>query len=140
MSDFKRIEFNGWYPSSGVTEYREGDHDEMAQVLLGHRVEKVDHDHLVLDDGTTILLVGHDGGCACDSGCYDLTDLNGVDNIITSVEFEDDPDDDYRDSAGTYRIFVFAGNEKVNLATFEGTDGNGYYGTGYHFLVRKEAK
>lgn len=142
MSNYKPIPFDFWGSTPGVDEYREGDHEEMAQVLLGHRVEKVSDDHLVLDDGTTVRLVGHDGGCACDSGCYDLTELNGVDNIITSVEFEDEPDDDYSQNSGTYRIFVFADNQRVNLATFEGTDGNGYYGTGYHFLVRRseEAK
>lgn len=152
---YKPIPFDSWSSTPGVDEYQEDDHEEMAEVLLGHRVEKVSGDHLLLDDGTTVRLVGHDGGCSCNSGCYDLTELNGVDNIITSVEFEDEPGEDgdtcptcnesycYGEAGhvgsgnGTYRIFVFADNQRINLATFEGTDGNGYYGTGYHFLVRR---
>jgi len=98
-------------------------------------VSKVADDHLLLDNGTLLKLVGNDGGCACSAGCYDLTALNGVENIITAVEFEDDPADDGHDGDG-YRIFVFAGDQRINLATFEGSDGNGYYGTGYHVMVR----
>lgn len=37
----------------------------------------------------------------------------------------------FRRGARQYKIFVFADNQQINLATFEGTDGNGYYGTGY---------
>jgi hypothetical protein len=118
------------------------DHDqeaEIAELLVGHKVTKVSDDHLMLDDGTVLKLFGNDGGCACSAGCYDLTELNGVDNIITRVEVEAKPDDDsiFDGEPGTYRIFVFADNQKINLATFEGTDGNGYYGTGFHVLVRR---
>ena len=119
------------------TAYNENSHWEIEKLLLGHAVAKVAADHLLLDDGTLVRLVGNDGGCACSAGCYDLTTLNGVENIITSVEFEDSPDDDYLDLGdGTYKIFVFAGEQRINLATFEGSDGNGYYGTGYHIMVR----
>lgn len=123
------------------------DKEEIRALLVGRRVVKVvspkksDAGHLMLDDGTVLKLFGNDGGCACTSGCYTLTHLEGVDNVITAVEFEDKPDgDDYEDGEGVYRIFVFADNKKVNLATFQGTDGNGYYGTGYHILVRRPEK
>lgn len=136
----------------GITEYDETNHDEIAALLVGHAVKKVADDHLLLDDGTVLRLIGHEGGCACTAGDYDLTELNGVDNLITSVEFEDRPggdgfacatcggsycDEVGHDNEGRYRIFVFADNERINLATFEGSDGNGYYGTGYSILVRK---
>ena len=118
--------------------YDQEAHGAIALLLLGHAVSKVADDHLLLDDGTLLKLVGNDGGCACSAGCYDLTALNGVENIITAVEFEDEPVGDRWDDSpdGAYRIFVFAGNERINLATFEGSDGNGYYGTGYHVMVR----
>lgn len=92
---------------------------------------------VTLDDGTRLEFIGHDGGCACSAGCYDLVHLGEVDNIITAVHFEDDPDDDndYSREFGSYSIFVVAGNQRINLATFEGTDGNGYYGTGYYVRI-----
>lgn len=121
----------------GVKTYDETDHDAVKELLIGHKVTKVADDTLELDDGRTLVLIGHDGGCACSAGCYDLIELNGVDNVITNVEFEDDPAGDDEPGEGYYRIFVFADNQKVNLATFEGTDGNGYYGTGYSIQVRE---
>jgi hypothetical protein len=36
---------------------------------------------------------------------------------------------------GTYRIFVFADAVEINVAEFVGSDGNGYYGTGFTLTV-----
>jgi len=116
--------------------YDENTHGEVRALLLGHSVSKVADDHLLIDNGTLLKLVGNDGGCACSAGCYDLTALNGAENVIMAVEFEDDPGCDEYGPEGAYRIFVFAGDQRINLATFKGTDGNGYYGTGYHVMVR----
>lgn len=119
-----------------MTVYTEEEHDAVAALLVGRKVEKVDTNTIRLDNGMLLKLTGNDGGCSCGSGDYELTELNGVDNVITSVEFEDSPDgDDNPEGTGHYRIFVFADNVKVNLATFEGSDGNGYYGTGYSIEV-----
>lgn len=121
----------------GLT-YNQESKDEIETLLVGHRVVKVSDDVLELDDGRRLKFVGNDG-CVCGSGCYDLTELNGVDNIITNVEFVDVPGGDYYDtSGGRYEIFVFADNRKVNLATFGGTNGNGYYGTGYKIHVASQ--
>jgi len=128
------------------------DHDDtkaITALLMGKKVTKVDGEHLLLDDGTVIKAIGHDGGCACSSGCYDLSVLNGADNVITRVEYDyspagddeklkhgghpDDPDDEW---TGYYRVFVYADNRQINLMQFDGTDGNGYYGTGFEILVR----
>ena len=134
----------------GVTVLDEDDRAEITDLLIGRKVEKVDGEHIRLDDGTIIKAIGHDGGCACSAGCYDLAVLNGVDNVITSVEYDyrpasdyenpeklghpDDPEDDWE---GYYRIFVYADNQQINLMQFNGSDGNGYYGTGFEILVRK---
>lgn len=109
--------------------YNETQKDEITALLVGRKVIKVADDTLELDDGRRLRFEGNADCCAY----YDLTELNGVDNIITKVEFLDDPaGDEYPDEAtGTYKIFVYADNAKINLATFEGTDSNGYYGTGY---------
>lgn len=112
----------------------ERDEGDIRDLLVGNRVVRVDGDTATLSDGTVIIFVGNNGGCSCGAGDYDLTELNTVDNVITDVKLENLPSgDDYPENPepGTYRIFVFAGNQKINLATFEGTDGNGYYGTGY---------
>ena len=157
MTDFRPIKgtASDWYTDrdTDVRTLNENDRDEIVNLLMGRKVTKVDDEHLLLDDGTTIKAIGHDGGCACNAGCYDLSVLNGVDNIITRVEFDYHPtgDDEGWDSeptaakkcdpeqddwTGHYRIFVFAENQRINLMQFDGTDGNGYYGTGYEILVR----
>lgn len=115
--------------------YDETDKPQIENLLIGRKLVKVSEDTLVLDDGRRLRFVGNEGGCSCGAGDYDLTELNGVDNVITKVEFVDSPDDEYREEGGHYRIFVFADNQQINLATFEGSDGNGYYGTGYQIHV-----
>lgn len=127
-------------PEPNIT-YRDGDYSDIRALLVGRTVTKIDKDKLRLDDGRVLKLKGNEGGCSCNAGDYDLVELNGIDNIITHVEFVDHPSGDYYDEecdsedCGTYKIFVYAENKKINLATFEGTDGNGYYGTGYSIEV-----
>ncbi len=134
----------------GVKVLNEDDQTYITELLMGRKVAKVDGEHLLLDNGTTIKAIGHDGGCACSAGCYDLAVLNGVDNVITRVEYDynpagdgeypevgghpDDPEDKW---TGFYRVFVFADNQQINLMQFNGSDGNGYYGTGFELLVRE---
>lgn len=128
---------------SFLTAIQESDREEIEALLMGHSVDKVADDHLVLDDGTLFRVVPNNGGCSCGAGDYDLTVLNRVENVITKVEFDYRPTgDDHRvderwADSGYYRIFVFAGDEKVNLLQVDGDDGNGYYGTGFSLLVRK---
>ena len=141
-----------WGPlEEGVWTLNHHDQEDITNLLLGHKVVKVDDEHLVLDNGTTIKAIGHNGGCSCNSGCYDLSVLNGADNIITRVEFDyrpagddehptfDEGDADAPEGqwAGYYRVFVFAEDKQINLMQFDGTDGNGYYGTGFEILVRE---
>lgn len=147
-----------WNKDEDVRTLNHEDQEAITNLLVGRRVTKIDEDHILLDDGTLIKAIGADGGCGCNAGCYDLQVLNGVDNVITRVEFDYHPtgddevawgsekalteaqkcehgpqEDEY---AGHYRIFVFADNEKINLMQFDGTDGNGYYGTGFEILIR----
>ena len=39
----------------------------------------------------------------------------------------------------TYRVFVLAQDERFELATFDGDDGSGYYGSGFWFTVKEPA-
>lgn len=108
--------------------------------------------NLTLSDGTVLKVWGNTGGCICGAGDYLLTELNDVDNVITNVEVEEQPNGDYLPCpecgeegcfdhyglGGSYRIFVFAEDRRINLASFEGSDGNGYYGTGWWLTVLEE--
>src|SRR6476619_3055444 len=122
-----------------MTTYYENNHDEIKELLLGHKITNVDLEKgtATLDDDTVLELHGNEGCGGCNSGWYDLTVLNSVDNIITNVEFLDEPDEEYRERGCLYQIFAFADNQKINFATFEGSDGNAYYGSGYSIKVRK---
>lgn len=124
---------------SDIVEIDHGDHDAIRALLLGRKVHKVADDHLLLDNGTVLRVVPNEGGCSCGAGDYYLTDLNDVDNVITNVEFVDEPDDDWEADGGYYEIFVVAEDKHIRLMRVEGTDGNGYYGTGYRVLVRPAA-
>lgn len=130
--------------------YTEGNQDEIAALLVGRRIVQAEtgafdypdrgwyakpEGRLVLDDGTVLYLAGNDGGCACDAGCYPLSKVASVDNIITSARVESSPAGDFDDGEGAYRIFVFADNQEINVAEFLGSDGNGYYGTGFALTV-----
>lgn len=119
----------------GVVVLDHDDKKEIRDLLLGRKVEKVDEKHLLLDDGTVIKAIGREGGCVCGAGDYWLSELNGVDNVITAVEFDYAPHANGYE--GYYRIFVYADNQKINLMQFDGSDGNGYYGTGFEILVRE---
>lgn len=124
-------------------EYTHANHEAVEALLMGRTVTVTGPHTLRLDNGVELELPDTDGGCACSAGCYDLTVLNRVDNVITKVEFVNDPDSDdhwERTEPGRYQIFVFAGDERINLATWEGSDGNGYYGTGYEIIVRTPAE
>lgn len=151
---------------TNLTELDETNHAEIEALLIGRRIVAAemgrveipygdDEYHwrteaegvLTLDDGTQIYVRGHEGDCSCGAGDYELRHLATVDNVITSVRFEDKPDgdeyynwdtpEDQREERGWYRIFVFADAAEVNVASFEGSDGNGYYGTGYELFVQR---
>lgn len=132
---------------------------DLSDLLVGHRIVAVDMDApfvegitdkwncdflrhsstvglLTLDDGTRIYARGNEGGCICGAGDYCLTKLATTDNIITAAKVIANPGSDYVGNyEGTYVISVFAGNDEINVAEFEGSDGNGYYGTGFQLSV-----
>lgn len=121
------------------TEYR------LKELLFGRKIVNVEEiqgsydnhyaeGRLTLDDGTVLLVGGNDGGCSCGAGDYSLTTLNRVDNAITNVKVDVTENDRYEDL--TYRIFVVAEDHNQHLvAQFDGSDGNGYYGTGWWLTV-----
>lgn len=83
---------------------------------------------LELDDGTLLRMIPNEG-CACGAGRYRLVFLHDrvPDNVITRCEvvttMKGHPD---MDPEITYRLFVFMGNERINVANILGHDGSGF--------------
>lgn len=137
-----------------MQQYSQNEGEKIAELFVGRKVVRAEMGSfpipgaedsyisaaeglLVLDDGTELYLTGNDGGCACSAGCYPLAEVALVDNIITSAHVNADPSGDDDNGTGVYQIFVFADAKPINIAEFRGSDGNGYYGTGFSITVRK---
>lgn len=116
----------------------ECDEKEIKELLIGRKV-KVEGDNLILDNGIILEVIANEGCGGCSNGWYSITKLNEVDNAITDVQFicddiEPDEKNDYSDTS--YKIFVFCEDTRINLLQVDGSDGNGYYGTGYTITVK----
>lgn len=118
------------------TEYSYDDEEAIREKLLYRKIVKVEDDTLYLDNGMELKVVANEGCGGCYAGWYSITELNGCDNAITSVEFacDPDPDDEYGESF-SYKIFVFAEDKRIKILQVDGSDGNGYYGSGYYIRV-----
>ena len=102
---------------------------EIEELLLGHKVTVDDYNNLVLDNGVVLQINPNIGCGGCESGNYYLEHIASVNNAITNVEFVEEFEDDlYYEH---YKIFVIADGVTTELLDVYGTDGNGYYGTGY---------
>lgn len=127
----------------------EYDDPDLTKLFIGRKVVKADTKTgtLTLDNGTELKIIPNEGCGGCVSGYYELERLATFDNVITNVDHVrrsgvkiDDLDEDYEDWIDqTYSIFVYSegipiGQEVVHVA---GTDGNGYYGTGYEIQVTR---
>lgn len=113
------------------------DEEQIKNLLLFRKIVEVKGDTLILDNGIELDVVANEGCGGCSNGWYYLTELNGCDNVITNVEFDcDDYDgnDEYYETS--YKIFVYAENKKIKILQVDGSDGNGYYGTGYSIYVK----
>lgn len=119
-----------------LNEYNE---KEIKELLIGRKV-KVDGDDLILDNGIMLEIIPNSGCGGCYSGWYSITKLNDVDNAITNVEFECDNDTLSTDDDTSYKIFVFCEDKRIKLLQVDGSDGNGWYGTGYEICVKKLVK
>lgn len=109
---------------------------EIEELLLDHKVTVDDYDNLVLDNGVVLQINPNIGCGGCESGNYYLEHIASVNNAITNVEFVNEREDsDCEDFDAEYyqhyKIFVIADGMTTELLDVYGTDGNGYYGTGY---------
>lgn len=115
----------------------ECDEEEIRELLVGRKV-KVDGDNLILDNGIVLEVIANEGCGGCSSGWYSITKLNEVDNAITNVEFDCDGDVANEDDDTSYKIFVFCEDTRIKLLQVDGSDGNGFYGTGYTIIVKQK--
>lgn len=107
---------------------------EIKELLLGHKIVADEAgDNLILDNGVHLQIMPNVGCSGCESGNYYLQHIASVNNAITNVEFVEEYDDDYYYKH--YKIFVIADGMTTELLDVYGTDGNGYYGTGYEINV-----
>lgn len=117
---------------------------EIRGLLVGRKIVAVDEaaETLTLDDGTELKILPNEGMC-CSNGDYFVRRLVGAENVILAVDFSEqyldkdqrsEPGDDYR-----YEIFVYTeGVENgQSILRVDGSDGNGYYGTGYKIRVKR---
>lgn len=120
----------------------ECDEKEIEQLLIGRKVKVDDKGNLILDNGIILEVEANEGCGGCCSGWYSITKLNEVDNAITNVEFVCDGDVKDKENCDdtSYKIFVFCEDTRIKLLQVDGTDGNGYYGTGYTITVKKIVK
>ena len=117
--------------------------DRLKELFVGRRVIAAKGDVLTLDDGTRVTVLPNEGCGGCPSGWYELERIATAENVITAVSVEGeevtgDPDgDDAR-----YRLFVYAAgvDAKAEIVTVKGYDGNGYYGTGFSLVVKRDNK
>ena len=117
------------------------DDDDLSPILAGRYVVEAGDDAITLDDGTVLEFEGTEG-CTCGSGTYDLTELFQRGTPTARIMSADvttrrtDEDDEYSDVI--YTLFVIVDDERLPLAEFEGNDGNGYYGSGFHVTVTRK--
>lgn len=110
--------------------------EKITELLMFRKVVEVKDDTLILDNGTELQILPNEGCGGCGAGWYSLIELNECDNVITNVEFECDDDTVDKYDGTSYKIFVYAENQKLKLLQVDGDDGNGYYGTGYSIVAK----
>lgn len=119
--------------------YCEQDEAEIKKLLEGRRIIRADvTDYtLVLDNGTRIRVDPNEGCPGCSSGNYDITIFDECESVITSVRtaVEEHREDESWDFLTRYQIWVLVADREFPILEVSGTDGNGYYGTGYRLYV-----
>lgn len=122
------------------------DHDEddrIKELFIGRRVIAAEAYVLTLDDGTRVTVEPNEGCGGCTAGWYELERIATAENVITAVGVEEEVVTGDPDGADDrYRLFVYAAgvDAKAEIVTVKGCDGNGYYGTGFSLVVKRENK
>ncbi len=118
---------------------KHSDASAIEELLLYRKIVIVNNSTMVLDNCIELDVIPNYGCHGCNSGSYDITVLNGCDNIITNVNLSCEPIIDLDDKNAdkySYKIFVYAENKKMKILQVDGDDGNGLYGSGYTIKVK----
>ena len=117
--------------------------ERLRELFVGRRVIAAEDGVLTLDDGTRAKVEPNEGCGGCPSGWYELERIATAENVITAVSVEDEEitGDPYGDDA-RYRLFVYAAgvDAGTELLSVKGSDGNGYYGTGFSLVVKRNTE
>ena len=111
------------------------DQDRINELFLGRRVVYSRNEVLELDDGTEIRVIPNEGCGGCGNGWFYLKKISEINNAITAVEIDHEYSDDY--CSEVYKIVVYAEGVGEDLVVIEGSEGNGYYGTGFSLKVTR---
>lgn len=117
-----------------ITLNQDSDDGLYTQLLRGRYVTSIDDGTITLDDGTELYIHGNEGCGGCESGWCWLEQVykqGSRQARIMSAYVAYGEDDE--DAPSVYTLFVMVdGNPtQLPLATVRGSDGNGYYGTGF---------
>lgn len=107
-----------------------------TQILRGRYVTRIDDSTITLDNGTELHIQGNEGCGGCGNGWYWLEQVykqGSRRTRIMSAYVAYDEEDKDEEGPSVYTIFVMVdGNPtQLPLATVRGSDGNGYYSTGF---------
>lgn len=119
-----------------ITLNQDSDDGLYTQLLRGRYVTRIDGSTITLDNGTELHIQGNEGCGGYGNGWYWLEQVykqGSRRTRIMSAYVAYDEEDKDEEGPSVYTIFVMVdGNPtQLPLATVRGSDGNGYYGTGF---------
>ena len=134
MSWYYHKKFEGYDYQGYLSECNE---DKAKELLIGRKIVEVKNGNSFILDNGMMLYVEPNNGCGgCSSGNYWIENIAKVNNAITNVWLDVEySKNDYTDADTHYKIYVIADGIQTEILDVYGTDGNGYYGTGYEINV-----
>lgn len=118
--------------------------EEYAKILRGRYITDIATDGeiaatITLDNGTTLELIGS-WGCSCGNGVTYIKHVfqrGGRNARIMNARVEATQNDEsYYETDYTIFAMIDGNPSQLPLATMQGYDENGYYGTGFTIYVR----
>lgn len=110
------------------------DKQGLKELFIGKQIveTRAEEGILILSDGKELSIKPNSGCWGCISGNFSLSELNEVNNVITNVKTVKTDKD-----GTTYQLFLYVEGvkKKEKLFAVTGSEGNGYYGTGYTIEV-----